>query len=125
MKATRRLAFLLAVASFGSVAQDKIPDSGSRPDATIVRSMRLWVPGGVEDRGDSMLVRNNLVLEPIKIFYQEGETNLTTGVTKNEPLRKKLQWYYITDVSKMAGMSFDVDKVPSRKTIETYTAVAV
>lgn len=74
----------------------------------------------VFNKTDTFLVRTNFVLEPIKTVYLNEETNLSTGVSKRIASGKRLQSYNLTNYREMIGMSFDIDKKPSAKTIETY-----
>ncbi len=69
---------------------------------------------------DSFLVRKDFILETIKINYFAEETNLGTGVSKQLVSGKRLQAYNLTNYQEMIGMSFDIEKKPSAKTIEIY-----
>lgn len=69
---------------------------------------------------DTFFVRNDFILEPIRIIYSNGETNLGTNVTRNHSAGKRLQYYNLTNYREMVGMSFDLEKKATAKTIETY-----
>jgi hypothetical protein len=72
-------------------------------------------------KADTFLVRSNFILEPIKIMYSNDEIDLSTRVSREISAGKRLQGYNLTNYREMIGMSFDMEKKPSAKTIETYT----
>ena len=65
--------------------------------------------GNINERTDTMFTRRSFVLEPIKTYYFKAETNRSTGVTTEQPIRRILQRYNLTDISKMTAMTFNVD----------------
>lgn len=69
---------------------------------------------------DTFLVRNDFILEPIRIRYDNDETDLATHIRRRLSSGKKLQYYNLTNYREMIGMSFNIEKKPSAKTIETY-----
>ncbi|WP_285011091.1 hypothetical protein [Pedobacter faecalis] len=75
-------------------------------------------------RTDSLLVSNNYILEPIKLYTSNSETRLDprTGATTHREISSgsRVKWYCFTDLKAMVGLLFDVDQAPSSKTIEPY-----
>ncbi len=71
---------------------------------------------------DTFFVRNDFVLEPIKINYYHDEINLATKEVKNATSSQILKRYNVTNIREMIGMSFDIEKPVSAKTIEVYRA---
>lgn len=69
---------------------------------------------------DTFLVRNDFILEPIMIVYSNSETNLGTHVARELSAGKRLQYYNLTNYREMIGMSFDLEKKATAKTIQTY-----
>ncbi|RZK76687.1 MAG: hypothetical protein EOO92_14230 [Pedobacter sp.] len=63
-----------------------------------------------------------MVLEPIKIEIQPSDAAASSSSTTSPPLAKKLEAYYLTDLSRMAGMKFGIGDKPSAANITTYMA---
>ncbi|TKC06944.1 hypothetical protein [Pedobacter frigoris] len=73
---------------------------------------------------DTILVRNNFTLEPVKVFYSSDEIILSTTSTKSSRREissgSRLRWYCFTNLQEMVGMTFDINEKPSAKTIQPY-----
>ena len=112
----------LLTLAFDSFCQT-LPISGKKNnEAMILYNASVRFSGAKMIQADTLFVRNSLILEPIKTESTTALTNTTSGNTKTISTRKILQWYYITDISKMIGMSFNVQKQSMRKNIKTFTS---
>lgn len=115
------LVYCLVVGTLDSFSQTVPISSKENDEGMILYTSTLRFSGMKMTQADTLLFRNSLVLEPVKEESTVGETNLTTNVSKSSTA-KKLRWYCITDVSKMIGMSFDVEKTPTSKNIRTFSS---
>lgn len=94
----------------------------NNPNETIVimQFEAIQPNKSVFSKKDTFLVRNDFILEPIKVNYATGETDFGTGVSREISVGKRLKCYNLTNYREMIGMSFDIEKKISVKTIETY-----
>ncbi|MEJ7557109.1 MAG: hypothetical protein WKF66_02305 [Pedobacter sp.] len=121
MKITPNLMFLLLVFVALDGFCQNLPSLGRQKEAMIFYTTTVTFSGNQMVWSDSLFVRNSLVLELIKTDFVHDYTNLQTGKT-NSTSEKRLDWYYITDVSRGVGMGFNVKKEPIEKNIKTFTA---
>ena len=92
-------------------------------EAIVTMQMEAGHPDRpVFNKVDTFLVRNDFILESIRTLYSNSETDLGTGVTRELSAGKRLQYYNLTNYREMIGMSFDLEKKVTAKSIRTYKA---
>jgi len=73
---------------------------------------------------DTLLLRNNYILEQIKEYYSTDETTLSTSSTKSSHREissgSRLQSYCFSNLEEMIGMDFDAEKTSAAKAIQSY-----
>ncbi|RDC56974.1 hypothetical protein DU508_07185 [Pedobacter chinensis] len=95
-------------------------DSYNNKESIIFYKARLEMNGQQTTLADTMLVRGVFVLEPIKSYETQGQTNVASGKTETVSEKRTLEAYYLTDLDKRVGMIFKVKDEPNDKNIKTY-----
>ena len=110
------LIICLSCIAFNTFSQEV--SSIANKEATIIFSSTLSQSGIRIVTADSLFVRNSFVLEPIKIEFTETRDD----VQKQTPSipKKQLRWYYLTDLSELVGMGFDLKQDNPTKKISTF-----
>ena len=114
LKITIITVFLCMLGFFVGHAQDV-----SR-GATVIQKMAIRNSDGSTFVSlDTFYVRNGYILEPIKQFYSNDETNLTTGESRTTSSGSRLKWYTFTNFPEKNGLMFDIER-SSSPIIEPY-----
>lgn len=96
------------------------------PEQAVIIIKREMSPkrGLTRTLTDTVLVRNNYILEQIKEYYSTDETTLSTSSTESFTREissgTKLKSYCFSNLKEMIGMNFDAEKIPSAKAIQPY-----
>lgn len=110
------LSLLFILKAFGSTFYVGVPQ-----EAVIKKKMELKNPdGSTHENTDTFYVRKEFILEPIKIIYQHSQTDLKTGIVKEDRPVAQLKWYSFSNFNNMNGMRFSVENTSVTPKIEPY-----
>lgn len=120
LKIKNTLFLCLTALALNSLAQNIAPAAVKDHEGIIEYKLTISKEEYKTIFTDTLLIRNSFVLEPLKVDSTIYETNQSKGTTKLISSNRKLQWYYLMDVSKMTGMGFNTEKRPASENIKVF-----